>query len=95
MGQQSAVADVAPGLDYAYALAVWAYDPAASPAQKPLVLRSKEKVESVSKAASSVVFSEPTHLGKCGGMTKADYEDIAAKQFPSATVQSYDDIACN
>jgi hypothetical protein len=93
-GAQSVVKDVDPGLEYAFALAVWDYDGAASPAQVPLVIRTKAKVESVAGAAVDVVFSEPTHYGKCAGMAQAEYDDIAAQQFPGRTVQPYGQVAC-
>lgn len=94
LGEQSEEREVSPGLDYAYALAVWEYDPKADPPQVPLVIRTKNKVEAIRDKTVDVVFSEANHTGKCGGLTKEEYDSIAATYFPSAQVQPYDEIAC-
>lgn len=94
LGQQSEEREVSPGLDHAYALAVWEYDPKADPPQVPLVIRTKNKVEAPRDARVDVVFSEANHTGKCGGLTKEEYESIAAEVFPGREVQPYDDIFC-
>ncbi len=93
-GQQSEEREVSPGLEHAYALAVWEYDPQADPPQVPLILRTKNKVEALGDARVDVVFSEANHVGKCGGMTKEEYEGIAATVFSDREVQPYDDIFC-
>lgn len=94
LGQQSGEQEVSPGLDHAYALAVWDYDPKADPPQVPLVMRTKNKAEAVRDAHVDVVFSEANHTGKCGGLTKEEYEDIAVRVFPGREVQPYDEISC-
>lgn len=93
-GEQSEEKRVSPGLDYAYALAVWDYDPNTQPPQVPIVIRTKNKVEAIKDAVSPIVFSEPNHFGKCGGMTKQEYESIASTYFSGIEVTPYDDIAC-
>lgn len=94
LGQQSGEREVSPGLDHAYALAVWEYDPASDPPQVPLVIRTKNKVEAIRDARADIVFSEANHTGKCGGLPKEEYESIAARFFPGIPVQAYEDIEC-
>lgn len=93
-GEQSAAQSTTPGLSYGYALAVWDYDAAASPAQLPLVIRTKSQAESIADTPVDIVFSEANHVGKCAGVTQSEYEEIADGQFPGSTVQAYGDIAC-
>lgn len=93
-GQQSEEREVSPGLDHAFALAVWEYDASADPPQVPLILRTKRPVEALRDVRVDVVFSEANHTGKCGGLTKEEYESIAATAFPGREVQPYDDIFC-
>ncbi len=93
-GQQSEEREVSPGLDHAYALAVWEYDPTADPPQVPLIIRTKNKVEAIRDARVDVVFSEANHTGKCGGLTREEYESIAVTVFAGREVQPYDDIFC-
>lgn len=93
-GQQSEEKRVSAGLDHAYALAVWEYDPQAVPPQIPLVMRTHNKVEAIRDVRTDIVFSEANHLGKCGGMTQEEYESIAATYFAGFEIQAYDDIFC-
>ncbi|MCG3173091.1 MAG: hypothetical protein GMKNLPBB_01268 [Myxococcota bacterium] len=93
-GGESSAQAVTPGADRAYATAAFNYDPAGGPPKEVLVMRTKEPVEAAEGKTISVVFSEPSHFGKCGGMTKDEYEKIAKDYFPGDPVQAYDSIKC-
>jgi len=94
-GTQSSSQQVPAGAAPAYALAATAWDPASgTPAPTPIVLALKAPVEAIAGTTVPVVFSEPSHTGKCAGMPKADYDAIATTWFPGQVVQDYDTIQC-
>jgi hypothetical protein len=92
-GGRAPAVDVAPGHEYAYALAVYGATDAGV-ASPPLVLRLRNRFETVAGGTFTIDWSFPSHYGKCGGMTEAEYDQIHATVFPGTPVQSYASIVC-
>jgi len=63
-GEISSSAEIEPGLGYAYALGVFGYT-GREDDSKPIVLKTKTEWETVGGSSFEIVFSFPTHLGKC------------------------------
>jgi hypothetical protein len=95
LGAKSAPKPVKLGAARAYAIASWGWDPASEqPPAMPIVMRLKDPVETTADAPGRVVFSEPSHFGKCGGLSEAEYLDIAKTYFPGDSVAPYASIMC-
>lgn len=81
------------GNAYAYALGVFgARNDGSDP--PPLVLRLRDRSETTSGGTFTLVWSFPSHYGKCGGMSQTEYEQIARDVFPGVAVQPYAQISC-
>lgn len=95
-GESSAPQDVSPGADRAYALVAFGWTKGAATPAKLTLVRTKDLVESASGASVPIVFSLPSHTGKCGSppMTEQEYVQATTTYFPSDPVESYANIHC-
>lgn len=95
-GQQGTPQTISPGAEQAYALAAFGWT-TGQPTPKSLTLvRTKDPVESAAGASVPIVFSLPSHQGKCASppLSADDYAKAAKTYFPTDTVDDYASIQC-
>ena len=93
-GADSPAMVVSPGVDPAYALLAFGWSPGATLPARLVAVRTKDLQPAVAGTTTPVVFSFPSHFGKCAGMTKDEYTRVTASYFASDPVEDYDAVAC-